>query len=312
MRHPLVNSLLGLMAATAHVLPRRSALALGRRLGDLTLALSPRRRALAMRNLEQAFGEALTPAERRRLARAVFRHFGEMLAESFLLPGMVRHGLHHYVQHEGWEHLAAATAPGRGAIVVTGHFGNWEVAALAQGARGIPMDVVGREPDDPALARRLADLRALTGNRSIPKRGAARAMLRSLQEGRTVGLVVDQNARGASGVFVDFFGRPASTTPAPAVLALRTGVPIVPLFSYPEGDGHRVIYEPPVPIERAGDTTEDAHALTARITSLIERRIRERPELWLWMHDRWRTRPGDEAGAGGEHAAAHAPTSRTA
>ena len=105
MRHPLVNSLLGLTAATARVLPRRSALAVGRRLGDLTLAVSPRRRALAMRNLEQAFGATLTRAERRRLARAVFRHFGEMLAESFLLPGMVRQGLHHYVRHEGWEHL---------------------------------------------------------------------------------------------------------------------------------------------------------------------------------------------------------------
>ena len=312
MRQLLVNSLLGLTAAAAHALPRRSALALGRRLGDLTLAVSPRRRALTTRNLEQAFGPALSPAERRRISREVFRHFGEMLIESFLLPGMVRTGLHHYVTHDGWEHLAAATAPGRGAIVVTGHFGNWEVAALAQGARGIPMDVVGRDPDDPVLARRLAGLRALTGNRSISKRGAARAMLRSLQEGRTVGLVVDQNARGASGVFVDFFGRSASTTPAPAVLALRTGVPIVPLFSYPETTGHRVVYEPAVVIDRTGDTRADVQALTARITSLIEQRIRDRPDLWLWMHDRWRTRPEDEAGAADELDPSPASTRRTA
>ena len=276
---------------------RGRALALGRLLGDVIALVARGRRNLALSNLELAFGASMDRAERRALLRQMFRHFGQVLVETLLLPDMVREGLSRYVRHEGWQHVEGAVAGGKGAIVFTGHFGSWEVVALAQGARGIPMDVVGRPPDNLRLAARLERLRQMTGNRSITKHDAIRPMLRSLREGRTVGLVIDQNVGAERGVFVDFFGRLASTTPALALLALRTGVPVIPVFGHPDGEGHRVVYHPAVEVRETGDRTRDVLDLTARVTKIIENEVRAHPHLWLWMHNRWRSQPGVGVGA---------------
>ncbi len=293
-------TLVEVLGAAAGRLPRPLALAAGRRLGDAMALLVRSRRRLALANLERALGGEMDAPARRRLMREVFRQFGQTLVEALLLPRMVRRGLHHYVEHEGWEHLEQAMAQGKGAIVFTGHFGNWEVVALAQGARGIPMDVVGRPPDDPRLAARLESIRQLTGNRTISKRQAVRPMLQSLRQGRTVGLVVDQNVGAGRGIFVDFFGRPASTTPALAVLALKTGAPVVPVFGYPDQGGrHRIVYGRPLEVTRSGDHQRDVRELTARATAVIERAVRRHPQLWLWLHDRWRSRPPQEPAASG-------------
>ena len=299
-REPLLNgvpgvtavpTVLDLLQAGTRRLSRDRALSIGRLLGGAMRLMARSRHRLALSNLESAFGESMSREERLALARRVYRHFGEMLVETLLLPDMVQCGLEHYVRCEGWEHLEKAVSAGRGAIVFTGHFGSWEVVALAQGARGIPMDVVGRSPDDPRLALRLEKLRELTGNRTIPKHDAIRPMLRSLREGRTVGMVIDQNVGSSRGVFVDFFGRPASTTPALALLALKTGVPVLPVFGHPSAEGHRVVYHPPVEFQPSGDRARDVVDLTARVTKIIETEVRTHPHLWLWMHDRWRCRP---------------------
>ncbi len=210
---------------------------------------------------------------------------------------MVKEGLEHYVRVDGWEHLERAVADGRGAIVFTGHYGNWELVALHQGARGIPMDVVGRPPGDPDLARQLEAVRTLTGNRSISKYEAARPMLRSLRQGRTVGLVIDQNVGSGPGVFVDFFGHPAATTPALAVLALRTRVPVIPVFGYPCNGRHHIVYGPPLPLPESPRRQDAIVELTARATAAIEAQVRRHPEYWLWLHNRWRSRPPGEASA---------------
>lgn len=286
-----ISTVLELLQFGCRHLGRHRALALGRCLGEIMAVVARGRRRQALTNMRRALGASHDPAARRALLRQNFRHFGQVLVESLLLPDMVDAGLLNHVQHEGWDHLERATAGGKGAIVFTGHFGSWEVVALSQGARGIPMDVVGRPPDDPRLARHLARLRGMTGNRNITKHDAIRPMLRSLREGRTVGLVIDQNVGAGRGVFVDFFGRPASTTPALALLALKTGVPVLPVFGYPEGDGHRVVYHAPVEVRRTGDRTRDVLDLTARVTMIIEDEVRKTPHLWLWMHNRWRSRP---------------------
>jgi KDO2-lipid IV(A) lauroyltransferase len=296
----LSAALLATVGTVAERLPHGAALALGRTLGDVMMAATPGRRRRALSNLELAFGPALEPAARRRLCRRVFRHFGRTLVETMRLPRMVAQGLDRWVEHDGWHHLEAATAGGRGAILFTGHYGNWELMGLAQAARGIPVDVVGRPPGDPFLARRLQRTRELTGNRSISKYDAVRPMLRSLREGRCIGLVIDQNVGGGKGVFVDFFDRPASTTPALAVLALKTGLPVLPAFDEPINGRHRVVYGPPLEIRRTGDKERDILDLTARATAVIEEKVRRRPEIWLWMHNRWRSRPVAEAGSPGE------------
>ncbi|MFQ5720292.1 MAG: lysophospholipid acyltransferase family protein [Acidobacteriota bacterium] len=290
-----VPQVLDLIQAGTRHLSRAHALAIGRRLGDALFILARSRRRLALANLQLALADTLNRAERRQVGRRVFRHFGEVLVETLLLPDMVADGLERHVRHEGWEHLQRAVNRGKGAIVFTGHFGNWEVVALAQGARGIPMDVVGRPPDNRKLASRLERVRQMNGNRSIDKHDAVRPMLRSLRDGRTVGLVIDQNVGAGKGVYVDFFGHPASTTPALALLALKTGAPVIPVFGYPEAGGHRVVYSPRVEFTSTGDRTRDVRDLTTRVTKIIEERVREHPDLWLWMHNRWRSRPETSA-----------------
>jgi KDO2-lipid IV(A) lauroyltransferase len=294
-------TLIDLVGAFAERVPRSVALATGRRLGDLMSHLVRSRRRQVLSNLELALGDSLSLQQRHQVMRQMFRMFGQTLVETLLLPSMVRQGLERFVHIEGWENLTQAMEQGRGAIGFTGHFGNWELMALIQGLRGIPMDVVGRPPRDQHLARGLDSIRTLTGNRTISKYNALRPMLRSLKERRSVGLVIDQNVGGGHGIFVDFFGRPASTTPALAVLALKTGAPVIPVFSYPDQDGnHRIVYEPQIEVERTGNTRNDIQALTARVTAIIEARVRERPELWLWMHNRWRSRPPGESPASPE------------
>jgi len=287
-------TLLQALGAVAQRCPHAWSLAAGRSMGDIMSHVVRTRRRRVLANLELAMGRSLTSAQRQQIMRQVFHLFGQTLVETLMLPKMVRQGLDRYVQIEGWEHLEKAVQAGRGAVVFTGHFGNWEMVALAQGARGIPMDVVGRPPGDAHLARHLSMTRTLTGNRDISKYEAARPMLRSLREGRTVGLVIDQNVGGDRGIFVPFFGRPASTTPALAVLALKTGAPLVPVFDYPENDRHHIIYDPPLENLPRGRGRADIHALTARVTSIIEEKVRRRPDLWLWMHNRWRSRPPGE------------------
>ena len=288
-------TLIDLVGAVAERLPRSVSLATGRRLGDLMSHVVRSRRHQVLSNLEFAFGDSMSDRQRHQVMRQVFRIFGQTLVETLLLPSMVRQGLERYIRIDGWENLAEAMKMGRGAIGFTGHFGNWELMGLVQGLRGIPMDVVGRPPKDQHLARRLESIRTLTGNRTISKYNALRPMLRSLKEGRSVGLVIDQNVGGGHGIFVNFFGRPASTTPALAVLALKTGAPVLPVFSYPDQDGnHRIVYGSVIEVQRTGNTRADIEAVTARVTAVIEERIRERPDLWLWMHNRWRSRPPGE------------------
>jgi KDO2-lipid IV(A) lauroyltransferase len=154
------------------------------------------------------------------------------------------------------------------------------------------MDLVVRPMNNPYVERYLARLRCRSGNRVLHKRRAVRGILEALRDGRTVGMVIDQNYRGTNPFFVDFFGRAAATTPTLGMLAARTGASVVPVFCWPRPDGgYRIVYLPEVRLEPSGDRGADAYRLTAHCTKLIEEQIRSRPDLWSWMHRRWRTRP---------------------
>jgi KDO2-lipid IV(A) lauroyltransferase len=154
---------------------------------------------------------------------------------------------------------------------------------------------------NPGLEPLLRSLRSVSGNQIIYKRRAVREMLKALESSRCVAIMIDQDARGR-GVFVPFFGVPASTTPTLATLALRTGAPIVPVYCVPAGRGrYRMVVEPAIEVRSTGDEEADVLRITARCTSTLERWVRARPEMWLWMHRRWKTsppvdRPSDRSG----------------
>jgi KDO2-lipid IV(A) lauroyltransferase len=247
---------------------------------------------VALANLERAFGPRLGLADRRALARAGFRHLGVTAVECCRLFCGPSGAMLRRVRVEGVEHLKAALVEGRGALCLSAHFGNWELLAAANSLAGLPpLHIVVRPLDNPFLDGLVARGRERADVRLIPKRAAVKGVRTALARGECVGILLDQNA-GPQGIFVPFFGEPASTSRSLAVLALKTGAPVVPAFIHrlPDGD-HVVTLEPALPLVRTGDIDRDVHLNTARYTEVIERHVREHPEQWFWVHRRWKTRP---------------------
>jgi KDO2-lipid IV(A) lauroyltransferase len=251
----------------------------------------PRRRRLALSNLARAY-PGLGAVERRRLARRAAQHLGMTLVE---LPRLVTAPVDATVARielEGLSHLDAAMAAHGRALMLTAHLGNWEILCATHRLTDYGLSIVVRPLDAPWLDALADRLRRRTGVEVIDKHGALRAVLEALRRGRMVGILLDQNATRREGVFVDFFGHAASTSRSIALLAVRTGTPVVPIFAYRRADGgHRVVIRPALPPATATDPEAAVVELTARCTAEIERAIREAPEQWLWSHDRWRTRP---------------------
>jgi KDO2-lipid IV(A) lauroyltransferase len=291
--------LLGLAA-----LPRRAGLGAGALLGRALYPFLRRRRRVALANLERAYGATLDAAGRARLARASLAHLGRICADAAYAPRLLRAPIERVATVEGFAHLEAARAEGRGVLVFSGHFGHWEMIGLVQPRLGIPFAMIVRPLENPHVDRLLAGVRIRAGNTLIPKREAARGVMKALREGRAVAILIDQNVRGEAGIFVDFFGVPASTTPALATFAFKTGAPIVPVFCdlLPDGRG-RIRYLPALHAARRGPLNDDVRDLTRTCTAILEREVRRRPETWFWMHDRWRTRPPQSADGAGLTAA---------
>lgn len=284
--------------ALARVLPRRSLLALGAAAGAFVGRVDRRHTAIARENLRAAFGDAMPEKERERVMRACWRHFGRITFDALAFPRLDDAALGAVLKVEGLDHARGALGQGRGMLVFSAHYGHWEAGAYAMGLLEVPFAVIARPLDNPVLDRRLLALRRGSGNAVIPKRRAVRETMRALARGSGVAILIDQDAR-ADSVFVPFFGRPAATTPTLALLALRTGAPIVPVFATVEPDGTiRVHIESVVETRPTGDRDADVSRVTADCTAIVERWARRNPEQWLWMHRRWKTRPPRETAAG--------------
>jgi KDO2-lipid IV(A) lauroyltransferase len=272
-------------------LPRRVALATGRRLGRLWGALDRRHLAIAADNLRRAFPE-WEEARVQETARGVYAHFGTVLLDLLWMEGRTCEEMLAFADLEGVEHLQAARAAGRGVVAPSGHLGNWELQAVASVPHVGNVSMIARPLDNPRLDARLVALRTSTGNTVIYKRKAIARVLATIREGGIVAILIDQNVQEQDGIFVRFFGRPASTTTVAAALALKTGCAIVPVRCVLKPDGrYRMVYGPPVRLAETGRRDEDVAALTQHLTSIIEGWVRETPEQWLWLHRRWKTQP---------------------
>ena len=268
------------------------------RLGELGALVGyvldrPHRR-IGMRNLALAFpGKSVK--ERRGILRRSCLNLGRMAAELAHLPRLSADDLRAMVrfEDEAWWTEAIGRERATGALILSGHFGNWELLVYAHGKRGFPVHLVHRAVANPRLDRWLHDLRAGAGTHMIKKSGAATSVLRALHERALLVLPVDQNSTRGLGVFVDFFGVPASTNAGMARIALRSGAPIVPAFIVREGRRarHRVHVLPVMEAESTGDFEEDVRRNTERFTAVFEEMVRRHPDHWLWMHKRWKTRP---------------------
>lgn len=277
------------------ILPRRAALALGGGLGRLAYRVDPKHRRIVESNLAVAFGKEKTAAERERLAGRFFARLGRSLFDILKATHMSAARVRGLIDVEGRPHIDRALSAGKGVLVFTAHYGNWEftVPPLAECA---PLRAIQRDLDNPRIGRDLARLREKFGAGTISKFGAARPVLHALARNEIVLILIDLNVLHSSGpVFVDFFGRPAATTPALAAFHLKTGAPIVPMFCEPMPRGrYRLTFHEPLVFERTGDHAADVLKITRTCTNMIELRIRERPEPWFWIHKRWNTRPHGE------------------
>jgi KDO2-lipid IV(A) lauroyltransferase len=277
------------MAAGMGLLPMPAVRACGTALGRAVYAVDRFHRRIALENLAHAF-PARTEAERRDVARAMFLHFGRLLLELMKFGSLTPGEMLALVESDGEERVWQAYQRGRGVLFFTGHFGYWEMQAIAQPLRVKPVSVLARRLDNPRLHHLLERIRSRTGNSVIYRQGAIRKVLRELAENRGVALLIDQHLHTPDAVYVDFFRRPAATTSALAALALRTGAPVIPVFALPLPRGrYRFVYEHPVAPPRE-DTPDAIRDFTQRCTDVLEMYVRRHPELWLWMHRRWRER----------------------
>jgi KDO2-lipid IV(A) lauroyltransferase len=269
------------------LLPHAAVRGLGAALGHLVYYVDRGHRRVALANLRESF-PARSDAEHRAITREMFAHFGRLLFEMLKFGTLSEAEMLARVEFEGEDRARHAYAQGRGVLFFTGHFGFWELHAMVHGLQLQPIGVLARALDNPHLNALLEDVRSRTGNSVIYRQGAVRRVLKTLAAGHGVAILIDQHMHSTDAIVVDFFQRPASTTSTLAALALRTGAPVVPVFAIPIAGGrYRMIYEHPVE-PPAGDNPDAVREFTQRCTDVLEMYVRRRPELWLWMHRRWR------------------------
>jgi KDO2-lipid IV(A) lauroyltransferase len=275
-------------------LPHRVARGVSAVLAVLSYWLWPRLRRVGLFNLRLAFPE-WSNRRRRQALFGLFRSFGRTLADFAHFPSWNRGNIERFVIYDGFENYAQARDQGKGVLFLTAHFGNWELSSFAHGVYGYPLNFIVREMDNPLIDALINRYRCLSGGRAIEKRDSAREVLRAFQRGEDVGILADQNMLAADGVFVDFFGRPACTTPGPARLARKTGVPVVLGLVIWDAKikKYRLRFDPVAWIKR-DDPEEEVLVNTANFTRLIEEYVRRYPDQWLWVHRRWKTRPSGE------------------
>lgn len=279
-------------------LPEGAADAFGRQIGRTIHRLGIRRRVVE-ENLRLAFPDA-SPNWIEETTRRAYEHLGREAAAILRLSRLKPSAVVARTETRGWDEFEAARAEGRGVVLVTGHYGNWEIAAATLAARDVPIAAIVRRQGNKLVDERLDALRRGLGVETIYQSEAPSRVPRVLRRGGVVGIVGDQDARKA-GIFVPFFGRPASTHRGTALFALKFNAPVFACVAR-RLPGAGVRYEVAgerVPVARTGDLEADVHALTAELAARLEAQIREAPEQYFWFHRRWKSKPRAELHPGG-------------
>ena len=269
------------------LLPGRFCDRLGR---ALALALWPflpaRRKKLAASQVAMCLGT--DERESARIAKESAVRFGPMLFEVLRFPVIVRN-MADYVEIEGREHLEGVLAQGKGAVIATGHAGNWELMGGALSQAGFPLIGVAMRQRDAAMDRFINEYRRLVGMHIIYKNDV-REMFRMMKEGWVVGLLADQDTNRHDGIVLDFFGKPTNCVPGPAAMARSAGIGVIPGYITRKKDGtHKIILYAPVEVPHTKDKRADIRTAEQAVNRVLEQHIREHPEEWFWLHDRWKS-----------------------
>jgi KDO2-lipid IV(A) lauroyltransferase len=275
-------------------LPLAVAMRVGEAVALLLHVADRHHRRVGLTNLRLAF-PGRSPREHRRILRRSWLNLGRMAAECCHLrslgPATVGQWVS-FADREHWEQVMARHAA-TGLLVLTGHFGNWELFAYAHGLYGHPVHLVYRALRNPLIDAFVLRLRQAAGTVTLRKSAAAKEMVRALRQGAIIVIPADQNSTRGLGVHVDFFGVPASTNVGLARLAMRSRLPVYPAFLVREGRAarHRIVVGPAVPVVDTGDRAADVRENTQRFTRVIEEMVARHPDHWLWIHKRWKTQP---------------------
>jgi len=259
--------------------------------GRLVFKVSGKYRRIAIENLKMAFGSGKTDAEIYAIASRVFENLVVNAAEMLNFPRINKANLDSYVKVENIEILDEALKLGKGAIVLTGHFGNWELLALTIRLKGYAGAVVGRKIYFHKYDRWLNQLRQLHDVNVVYRDESPRKILKVLRKNEVMGMLADQDVDSVEGVFVNFMGRPAYTPIGPAALAKVSGAALIPAFMVKDGTRHRLVIEKPIALVDTGDKDKDIVTNTQAWSDVVEAYIRRYPDHWVWMHRRWKTRP---------------------
>ncbi|MGH7962406.1 MAG: lysophospholipid acyltransferase family protein [Candidatus Binatia bacterium] len=280
------------------LLPFRVAFSLGERLGWLLYFCDWPHRRIGLINLALAFPHK-SKAEHRKILRASFRNLGRLIAEFCHLHSLTGENVSERIQFADVAQWQGVVEKFRdtGALILTAHFGSWELLAYAHACYGFPVHIIHRRLHNPWVDEFIARERERCGNRVIRKTTAGIEVLRAVRQKAVIVFALDQNASGRMGVFVPFFSRLASTSSGLAGLALAYGMPVVPVFPIREGGTwhHRIVLLPPIEPVRTGDQEADLRATTAKFAAVFQQMVEQYPDHWLWIHRRWKRRPEGEA-----------------
>lgn len=289
----LVYLAVRLAVGVVQALPVGVARAAAKQLALLAYTIDRRHREVARENLTHAFPDRYSGKELDRLVLGVYEHFVGLIVEIAMLPRKLHVGnWRDYLNLVGGEKILSGLTSGRPLLIVTGHFGNWEMAGFALGLLGFKTYAVARVLDNPHLERYLKEFRQKTGQKILAKKGDFDQMQELLEGGAAVATLADQDA-GPRGLFVDYFGRPASTFKSIALLSIEYNVPLLvigtPKVARPMR--YEVVAEDLIDPAEYAERPDAAKAITQRYTSAIERLVRRHPEQYFWLHRRWKSQP---------------------
>lgn len=275
------------------IIPLKMAYYIGEHLGEVAFWVAKKDRKRAIEQMKISLKDEYSDDKYRKIALKMFQHFGKSFVEVIHLQRLDLNDFFERVSSVGEEHIQSAMLSGKGVILITGHIGNWEYLATYFAQKGYPLTVLARENPVPGFDRLITKTRLRAGYRPL-NRGtisAVKESLRVLKRGHCLGLLIDQDTN-VDGVFVDFFDRTAWTPVGAASLALKTGATILVISIYrDETDHHTVTIEPMRDVNLTGDSKIDKELVTQVLTNQLEEIIRKHPEQWVWLHQRWKTKP---------------------
>lgn len=272
------------------IIPLRVALAIASAIGSFVFYILPRYRNLTIDNLKTAFGAEKTDDEIKNIAKRVFQNLGKNAVELVNLPKFNKRRMDKFVRFRNRERLDKAYEKGKGIIVLTAHFGSWELMAAALRENNCPGVTIGRRIYFHKYDDFLNKLRKSRDVEVIYRDESPRKMLKTLKKNWIVGIVADQDVDSVDGVFVNFFGRQAYTPTGPVALARASGAVLLPVFIIREGDWHTIAIEEPVELIDTGNKEADLVSNTQKWSNVVESYVRRYPDQWVWMHRRWKTK----------------------